>query len=229
MFKVQFKLTPAEERGLSDNCVFAGCVYLKTWIYAPQPAGAYSDLLQQLLLLEYLSILSEIWKATSRKFANQLWYLSEGLVNLALFSRRVSSSIKRLMVSAMQNDENEDYNHCGHINVTNGSFKEINLEDFVTAKSAILFQLIGLPDWFLAVYPNLSEDRDDYKRATATVKSLKFVNDHTEREVALIQKYNVIIIHEETQLQFLLQVVEDHRYMYPDSRKKTLSTISGLP
>jgi len=57
MFKAQFKLTPAEERGLRDVCVFAVRVYLKAWISPPQASGApYNDLLLLNLLLDYSSI-----------------------------------------------------------------------------------------------------------------------------------------------------------------------------
>ena len=49
------------------------------------------------------------------------------------------------------------------------------------------------------------------------------MNDHAERGVALIQEYSGLITNDEIQLQFLLQVVEDHRKMYPDSRKMTVS------
>jgi hypothetical protein len=133
------------------------------------------------------------------------------------------------MVSAMQSEENQDQDQSKEskrINVDLYSFKDKNLEDFVTAKSMTLIQMMELPNGFLAVDPDLWEDRDDYKQAAETVESLKVVNDHAERGVALIQEYSGLITLDETQLQFLLQVVEDHRRMFPDSRKQTLS---GLP
>lgn len=227
MFKAQFKLTPAEERGLRDVCVFAVRVYLKAWISAPQASRApYNDLLLLNLLLEYSSIHSAISKATSHKFSNHLWYMSQELVSLAFFDRRVSSSTKRLMVSAMHNRASRDKDHSKRITIALDSFKDKNLEDFVTAQSMTLIQMLELPHGFLAVDPDLWEDRDDHKQATETVESLKVVNDHAERGVALIQEYSGLLTRDETQLQFLLQVVEDHRKMYPDSRKQTLS---GLP
>ena len=227
MFKAQFKLTPAEERGLRDVCVFAVCIYLKAWICAPQASDApYSYFLLLKPLLEYSSIHSATSKQTSKKFSNHLWYLSEELVTLAFFDDRVSSSTKRLMVSAMQNEEEQDKDHSKRITVALDSFKDKNLEDFVTAKSMTLLQMIELPHGFLEVNPDLWEDRDDFRQAKETVKSLKVVNDHAERGVALIQEYSDLLTHDELQLQFLLQVVEDHRRMYPDSRKQTMS---GVP
>ncbi|KAK2708514.1 hypothetical protein QYM36_014200 [Artemia franciscana] len=83
--------------------------------------------------------------------------------------------------------------------------------------------MMDLPDGFLTVDPDLWEDRHDYKLASETVRLLKVVNDHAERGVALIQEYSGFITQDELQLQFLLQVVNEHRRVYPDSRKQTLS------
>lgn len=226
MFRGQFKLTPAEMRGLRDVCVFTVRVYLKAWISAPQSSEApYNDLLLLKTLIEYSSINPAISKSTSRKFSNHLWYLSQELVSLAFFDSRVSSSTKRLMVSAMNKEEDGDMAHCKRISISLDSFKDRNLEDLVTARSMKLLQKLDLPDGFLAVDPDLWDERDDYKQALETVKSLKVVNDHAERGVALIQEYNGLITRDEMQLQFLLQVVEDHRRMFPDSRKQTLSMV----
>ncbi|KAK2719576.1 hypothetical protein QYM36_005147 [Artemia franciscana] len=198
MFKAQFRLTLTEERGLHDVCVFAVRVYLKAWISAPLASGApYSDLLLLKSLLEYSSIHLAISKATSNKFSDHLWYLSPELVGFLRQSRQFV-------------DEETDA-------------KNKNLEHFVTAKSAKLFQMMDLPDGFLTVDPDLWEDRYDYKLASETVRSLKVVNDHAERGVALIQEYSGFITQDESQLQFLLQVVNEHRRVYPDSRKQTLS------
>ena len=92
-------------------------------------------------------------------------------------------------------------------------------------QSMTLFRIMELQDGFFAVDPDLWEDRDDYKKAAKIVENLKVVNDHAERGVALIQEYSGILTHDESQLQFLLQVSEDHRKMYPDSRKQTLSRL----
>ncbi|KAK2705764.1 hypothetical protein QYM36_015958 [Artemia franciscana] len=136
---------------------------------------------------------------------------------------RVSSSTKRLMVSAMQSEDHQEQEHTKRITIDLDSAKNKNLEHFVTAKSAKLFQMMDLPDGFLTVDPDLWEDRHDYKLASETVRSLKVINDHAERGVALIQEYSGFVTQDESQLQFLLQVVNEHRRVYPDSRKQTLS------
>ena len=52
---------------------------------------------------------------------------------------------------------------------------------------------------------------------------MKVVNDHAERGVALIQEFSGLMTHDESQLQYLLQVVQQHRQAYRDSKKETLS------
>ena len=47
-------------------------------------------------------------------------------------------------------------------------------------------------------------------------------NDLAEQGVAMMQEYNAIITNDETQKQFLMQVVEKHRKSLPDCQKKTL-------
>jgi len=44
------------------------------------------------------------------------------------------------------------------------------------------------PDGFLAVDPDMWEDRDDYKQAAEAVVSLKVANDHAERGVPLLHE-----------------------------------------
>ena len=54
------------------------------------------------------------------------------------------------------------------------------------------------------------------------VRALRVVNDFAERGIALIQDYNSAITTDKEQKQYLLQTVENHRKMFPDSRKSTV-------
>ena len=57
--------------------------------------------------------------------------------------------------------------------------------------------------------------------------SIKVVNDAAERGVALIQLFNAAITPQEEQKQFLLQVVEQHRQEFPDSKMAILVRKNG--
>ncbi len=222
MFRSQFKLTPREENGLRHMCVFAVRVYLKAWMTAPLAASApYNDMLLLTSLLQYSAIHPAISKATSAKLSNHLWYLSEDLVGLAFFDSQVCPATKTLMVKALEQEGNRD--QAKRINVALDTFTGKSLEDFVTANTKKLFELMELPNDFLSVDPDEWDNRDDFKMARETVQALKVVNDHAERGVALIQEFSGLMTHDESQLQFLLQVVEEHRRAFPDSRKQTLS------
>ena len=223
MFRAQFYLTKKEEMGLRDVCIFAVRVYLKAWNTAPESTTApHNDFLLLTTLLKYSSIHEAISKATLEKLAKHLWYFSESLVGLALFDSHVNSSTKRLMVRAMNEQECNPL-HTKKATVILKSFRNKKLEDFVTTKSVALFQLMDLPREFLQVDPDMWEDREDFKKARVIVWSMKVVNDHAERGVALIQEFNKLITKDESQLQYLLQVVEQHRKAFPDSRKQTLT------
>jgi len=100
---------------------------------------------------------------------------------------------------------------------------EKKFEDFASEKSMTLFELMELPSAFLSVDPDLWEEQEDYQQAAETVRAMSVVNDHAERVVALAQELIGLITKDESQLQFLLQVVQQHRKAYPDSKKQTLS------
>lgn len=222
MFRDQFTLTAREEEGLRHVCTFVVRVYLMSWMTAPLAAGApYSDFTLLNTLLDYSSIHTAISRVASKKLASHLWYLSEDLVALALFDNRVPKATKRGIVLAMRDVDGEE-NPPRRCTVALETFKEKKLEDFATKRSSILFQRMKLPNGFLDVDPEVWEDNDDFQKALKTVCAMKVVNDHAERGVALIQEFSGLMTRNEDQLQFLLQVVEEHRKAYPDSNKQTL-------
>ena len=52
--------------------------------------------------------------------------------------------------------------------------------------------------------------------------ALAVTNDRTEQGVTLVLGYNKLLIKNEEQFQFLMQVIKEHRLVYPDSRKSTV-------
>ena len=191
---------------------------------APVAVSAPMNDLQLLQsLLEYSSINAEVSKAASQKFSNHLWYLAPELVGLALFDSQVSAPTKRMMVRAMKDaNEDDEQGHMKRTTVDLGTFACKKIEDFVSPKSKILFKVMDLPDAFLEVDPDEWEPREDFQTALGVVKAINVVNDHAEREVALIQEHLGLITKDESQLQYLLQIVQNHRQKYPDCRKQLL-------
>lgn len=223
MFRKQFTLNAREANGLKDFSIFAVSIYLKAWITAPLPSSAPRNDLELLkAMLKYEDTHPNISKSVVKKFSNHLWYLSEELAALALFDSEVDAAAKREMVSAMKQEEGLE-DPPQRIKVDLKSLPQKTLASFVTMQSVRLLDQLNLPRGFLDVDPEEWTDRADFQEASSVIHSLKVVNDSAERGVALIQEYNGILTHDEEQLQFLMQVVEQHRHKFPDCSKRTLT------
>jgi len=221
LFRQQFKLTAREEKGARDLALFAVLVYLKAWITAPSAISApLNDLQLMNQLLQYSTIHEAISVATSKKLSSHLWYLSQELVGLALFDDRVFATTKRLMVAALQKEDTDRPPKRPEIPLN--SFNSCTLDNLVTNNSMNLFRLLNLSTEFLSTDPDMWEEQESYAVAKRRLATLKVVNDTTERGVALIQEYNKTLTKDERDLQFLLQVVADHRQLYPVANKTDL-------
>jgi len=69
------------------------------------------------------------------------------------------------------------------------------------------------------------ENNEDYNKALSILKNIPVINDVAERGVKLIEDYNNKITKDESQKQYLLQVVSDYCKKYPDHRKETLTQV----
>jgi len=221
LFRKQFTLTAREESGVRDIAIFAAQVYLKAWITAPSAISApLNDLQLMNTLLQYSAIHGAISSATTKKFSSHLWYLSQELVCLALFDKRVFSSTKRLMVAALQKVAAAKPPKRAEIDLS--SFQSCTLDQLVTSNSMNLFHTLKLPTGFLSADPDTWELQESYSLARRRLETLKVVNDIAERAVALIQEYNKSLTKDEEDLQFLLHVIADHRQLYSTANKTEL-------
>jgi hypothetical protein len=220
MFRKQFRLTAKEEKALKELCIFGILVYIEAWFTAPNALEAPR---RDLTLIKSLLQLpnAAISKATSDKMSKHLWYLSEELVALAFFDDAVPSETKQRMIAKLQGEDDED-EPLKRPQYQASFLKEKHLEDFVTPKTMRFFKKLRLDTNFLNEDPSSWLRREGFQSAQAIVRSLKVVNDNAERGVALVQSYNRLLTKDEEQLQFLLQLVSEHRRVYPDVRKGTL-------
>ena len=97
------------------------------------------------------------------------------------------------------------------------------LDQFCATNSIKLFEILELSEAFLTKDPALWCDDEDYKKARNIVSKLAVVNDRAERGVTLIQNFNKTLVKDEEQLQFLLQVLSNHRNTLPDCKKSTFT------
>ena len=103
------------------------------------------------------------------------------------------------------------------------SMQDVSLIDFVTRNSRTLFFKLNLPQRFLELPASQLSDKEDHQGAVVKVHHLSVTNDHAERAVvALVQDFSGRLTKDEEQLQYILQVVTDHRKRYPQALKRTL-------
>lgn len=220
MFRDQFRMTAAEEKGMRDLAIFVVLIYLRAWLTAPFAVEApHNDFILMRSLLRYPH--AAVSNATSKKLGLHLWYLSEELVCLALFDRRVSLESKRLMLVALLDPSPDQPAKRPRVDLT-AFLGSRGLEQFCTTNSMRLFEVLKLPNAFLSRDPSEWDEDSSFQKALEVVKNVAVVNDRAERGVALIQEFNKKLTTNEDQLQFLLQVVREHRRQFPDCDKKTL-------
>lgn len=225
LFRHQFHLTASEEKGIRDLAIFAVIIYLKAWMTAPVAVEApLNDFTLMSQLLRYTN--AAISTVTSKKLGLHMWYLSEELIGMALFDSRVSSDSKKLMLEAMKEGAPDHPPKTPRVE-SSAFLSNRGLEQFCTINSKRLFQRLNLPDEFLAKEPSLWEEDELFMEASKIVRGLAVVNDRAERGVALIQNFNKKLTRGEDQLQFLLQVVADHRRLFPDCTKRNIMDKAG--
>lgn len=223
-----FKLTKREERQLERFVLFGALLYTKAWIEAPLATEApRGDLNLWRALEKYECIDREISIAARKTFENHLWYLSDELVGLALFSENVTAEEKVNIVQNMTTNEPGERNVRGSVTIVNG---EASLEDFATKRTAKLISSLQIGDSFLNLPPDKWDENEDYRQGRERVKKLRVVNDTAERGVKLFTDFNNLITNNEEDKQFLLQVVEANRKAVPTqtTKKSVVDSIAEL-
>src|ERR1051325_4142245 len=164
-----------------------------------------------------------------KKLEHHTWYLGAEMLPLSLFSHNVSVEEKKLIVEAMvccgENWSSQDLK-CSVSLFSNLAEKQ--LHDLVTSSSAAALRLFGISFADLSGQDPLTwDDIPSFRSARTVIESLKVVNDTAERSVALMNTFNQWITKTESEMQRLIQVVEDNRKRIPDCRK--INLISYTP
>lgn len=224
MFRSQFHLTPKEEQSTRDICIFTVRIYLKAWFTAPLAALAPAHDFQLIKdLVAYEVVNPQIAKVAAQKFSSHLWYLSEELILMSLFDDSISVADKQAIVTAIHESSLSEDEPPKKAYVDLATIGDRQLSSFVSKQSLALFHLLQLSPSFLEANVSSWKTNDNYNLAKIKVCSLTVVNDHAERGVALIQEFNGLLTKDEDQLQFALQVIQEHRKKFPDQLKRTMS------
>lgn len=220
-----FRLTKKEEAQIERFVKFGALIYTRAWIAAPlateAPAG---DLQLWVDLGNYQSIDPEISRAARKILENHLWYLSDELVGLALFSDLVTAAEKKKIVQGMTRQP-------GERKVRGDSSillkPDVCLGDFATTRTADFLCRYNVDNTFLLSAPQQWPEIEQYRSGQARLKMLRVVNDTAERAVKLFEEYNSLLTNDEEEKQLLLQVVEANRKAVPTETTKR-STIQAL-
>ena len=219
-FRHQFKLSKRDLDALRRICVFVCTVYASFWFVAPVAASApLHDLAMLKLAEDYSKVDNKISQIILSKMRLHLWYLSEDLAAVTLFSPDASNEEKEAIVNALQREPfPEDVRRLAPNNIVH--FKGLSVAQFVTSRSLNLFQALGLSQQFLTSPVATWSDQPDYVAASKIVHALKVVNDCAERAVKLATDFNEVLTKNDDQRQLLYQVVEHHRKLVPTNATK---------
>ncbi|ESN98417.1 hypothetical protein HELRODRAFT_176885 [Helobdella robusta] len=200
LFCNEFKLTATETKSFTEFCLFATHIYVPAWMLCPIPSDA--------------------------PLKNHLWYLGTEMVWLSLFSNKVANAEKQLIVEAMTAvDSDWSVRGVKYPATELEQVKSKPLHDLVPGTSRAALLSLGMDVAILReTEPDSWNDLSLFQKVANVVKSLKVVNDTAERTVALMTNFNQSITKNETELQKLIQVVEDNRTRIPDLTKRTLAS-----
>ena len=97
------------------------------------------------------------------------------------------------------------------------SFTNFECLSFVANATKTLFTRFSINTNFLSKNPTTWNDDPGYESGLEKLQKTVVVNGIAERGVKLIQEYNNILTKDETEKQFVLQIVNENRKNYPIS------------
>lgn len=220
LFREQFKMNDRELQAIRRICLFTITLYVKAWFTAPVACDApYNDLCLLQRLETYQGVDSQVAEVALGKMKAHLWYLSEDLAGLSIFSGKVFAAEKRSIVSALSKTQNTADLRRVDAKIIQ-TFQDKTLSDFVTQRSMNLFTAFKLSQNFLPSDPETWNSIEAYCHAKNTVDAIRVVNDCAERAVKLATDFNLSLTHDEEQRQVIFQVVEHHRKLIINPLKK---------
>lgn len=223
LFKDQFQIKPKDVKNITDLALFVSLVYIRYWNEAPLAIRApYNDieLISTLKTYPNQNISSEALSAFSR----HQWFLSEHLVALSFFDERVTPETKEKMAVNLQRPMLPKLPR--RLKVSSDP-QQIKLEDLVTERTHTFFDVLmeegkRKSQSFLTKHPAKWSEDPIFRELRQRSSRMAVVNDTAERGISLIEKYNNCLTKDEEQLQFLLQLVAQHRKKFPFALKSAL-------
>lgn len=223
MFRDQFRIKEEEIRGIRDVCIFLVVLYVKAWFTSSLSIEAPDNDIQFIKnAIAYSKIDSTISNIILKKISNHLWYLATETVAFSFFDNKVPISQKRKMVSALKKQEEPVKRFIATSLEIEKTFISKNVCDFVSSDTKNFFKRFGISTEFLHMDPSAWPRMDSYNDAVNICRHIKVVNDTAERFVQLFSSYNLSLTKDESQKQYLLQVVDEYKKKFPSHNKNQL-------
>lgn len=184
-FLLRHQLTIEEDSldKLRRFALFISLIYAKYWNYCTSIFDAPVNDLHMLQELEKYRIIDEEVANTALKaYSRHLWYLSDELVVLSLFSDHLVHDEKEMMRRKLTPVVGERTTNSIKHNVNVESFSVLHLSDFVTDRSMFLFSALHLDASFLEHEAKDWGQCVSYRNNKCLLKKwLVAVNDSAER------------------------------------------------
>lgn len=187
LFRQHLNLDLDFEDSLERFCMFTALIYTKHWNRCSNAVdAAYNDLELWKELDEYREIDIEIANAALRAHQRHLWYLSDELVVMSLFSEKVSNAVKWNMSTQMARHVEERTENSIKYTEAIDDIQNYELHNFISPRSLFLFERLDLDFEFLDDHPDEWNEMESFKRAKQTILDIvTVVNDSAERAVQL--------------------------------------------
>ena len=201
------------------------------WLYysvLPESAPCH-DLNLINSILQFKVINQRAAKGALKGIGNHLWYLTEELLPLSLFSKNVSEDTKAKIARKILSSGPEaksmrtGASHGKPVFPTMPERVNEDLVQFVGPSSIKFFNIMRLDPWFLLLPVEIWELDSSFNEAKLTVSNLMVVNDAAERGIKLSHDY-IKSSKQEGILQNIPQGVENVRARVPDMRQREEQT-----
>ena len=216
---------------IRDFVMFATIIYSSWWITCSNTADApWNDLDLYKRLLAYDSVNSSVSQSAIKALKRHLWYLTEEMVPLALFSgivpntQKQAIAVKLLAVKPAEEvitPSNRFGSGYGKPTFPDKITQSTSLADLVGPNSWFTMRILQIDDQFLTERVENWAMCDTYQTSQSNISAINVVNDAAERAVKLGSDF-LSAAKSESHYQNVLQVVEQDRKKRPNLRKRKL-------
>ena len=209
--------------GLERMVKFSCLVYVPYFLSSSIGSSAPNNDLEFLkTLYKYMLIDPALANAALTTFKRHLHYLSGQKILFSLFSNKIDSDKKSRIAARVLTFPKPDSHECKKPVVVCPK-ENSELEDLVTSESWFLFSILGTDSDWLEKSPELWPEYESYVEMRKFVRTLKVVNDGSERGVKLIQDFSNSITSNTVTRKYLLKAVQASRENDPTMKKSDLN------